>query len=52
MNALLLQAEVRALFERLGVEPAPTTPAAFAATIADDIARWRRLAEQRGIKPE
>jgi tripartite-type tricarboxylate transporter receptor subunit TctC len=52
INALLLQAEVRALFERLGVEPAQTTPAAFAATIADDMARWRRLAEQRGIKPE
>ena len=52
VNALLLQAEVRALFERLGVKPAQTTPAAFAATIADDIARWRRLAEQRGIKPE
>jgi tripartite-type tricarboxylate transporter receptor subunit TctC len=52
INALLLQDEVRALFERLGVEPAQITPAAFAATIADDMTRWRRLAEQRGIKPE
>lgn len=52
VNALLLQAEVRALFERLGVEPVQDSPAAFAATIADDMKRWRQLAEQRGIKAE
>jgi tripartite-type tricarboxylate transporter receptor subunit TctC len=50
VNALLVQPDMRAFFERLGVEPAPTTPAAFAAIIAADVARWRKLAEQRSIK--
>ncbi len=50
VNFLIEQPDMRTLFERLGVEPAPTTPARFAAIIAADVARWRKLAEQRSIR--
>lgn len=50
VNALIEQPDIRALFERLGVTPAPTTPAEFRAIISADVARWRKLAEQRSIR--
>lgn len=35
-----------------GALPAPMTPAQFAAVIATDIPRWRKLAQQQHITPE
>jgi tripartite-type tricarboxylate transporter receptor subunit TctC len=33
-------------------DPAPTTPAQFAAYIREDLARWQKVVKEAGIKPE
>ena len=37
---------------KMGLEAAPTTPEQYAALIADDLAKWKRLVGQIGIKLE
>ena len=37
---------------KMGLEPAPTTPEHYAALIADDLAKWKRLVGKIGIKLE
>ncbi len=37
---------------RMGLEPYPTTPEQYAALIADDLAKWKKLVGQIGIKLE
>jgi tripartite-type tricarboxylate transporter receptor subunit TctC len=37
---------------KMGLEPYPTTPEQYAALIADDLAKWKRLVGQIGIKLE
>jgi len=37
---------------RMGLESMPTTPEQYAALIADDLAKWKRLVGQIGIKLE
>jgi tripartite-type tricarboxylate transporter receptor subunit TctC len=44
--------EVRAQFAMLGVEPAPTSPEAFAALIKSDYARWAALIKATGIRAD
>jgi tripartite-type tricarboxylate transporter receptor subunit TctC len=36
----------------LGSEPAPSTPAQFAAFVKEDYARWSRVVKAVGLKPE
>jgi tripartite-type tricarboxylate transporter receptor subunit TctC len=43
---------IRKRFADDGVEPAGSTPEAFAAVIRDDIAKWHRVVKQAGIKPD
>lgn len=35
-----------------GAEPAPSTPAALAALLRDDAARWARIVRAKGIRPD
>jgi len=34
------------------MEPAATTPVEFAALITSEIAKWAKVAQQSGLKPE
>lgn len=52
LRAILVEPEVVAQLARQGIEPAPVTPAAFAARITADIAKWRRVVQSAGIQPE
>jgi len=44
--------EAAAQFAKLGVDPAPLGPDAFAAYIKTEIAKWARDAQEAGLKPE
>jgi tripartite-type tricarboxylate transporter receptor subunit TctC len=37
---------------KMGLEPYPTTPEQYAALIAEDAAKWKRLVAQIGVKLE
>ncbi len=50
-NALAKPA-FRARLQAVGVDPAPSTPAAFAAFVERDRARWTRLVRDTGIRPD
>jgi tripartite-type tricarboxylate transporter receptor subunit TctC len=50
INEGLRSAEMRAGFEKLGIEPYPTTPAEFAKIIAEDAPRWADAVALTGIK--
>jgi tripartite-type tricarboxylate transporter receptor subunit TctC len=39
-------------YEKFGVEPASSTPASFAATVRDDIARWAPIVKASGFTAE
>jgi tripartite-type tricarboxylate transporter receptor subunit TctC len=49
---ILQTEELRARIESLGGEPVGNTPQEFAAIIHGDIAKWRRLVDQAGIKAD
>ena len=49
VNKLLAKPEIKAQFLREGAETIATTPALFAATIAQDVERWKKLAKQQNI---
>lgn len=44
--------KIKAAFLHEGAQVMPSTPAGFAARIASDIARWKRVAQQQGIAPD
>lgn len=50
--AALNHAEVRPALTNQGLDPAPTTPDAFAAHISGELARWGKLAAEIGLKPQ
>ena len=52
VNKILATPEYKEYLLKEGALPAPTTPAQFAATIASDIPRWKKLAQQQNIKAE
>ena len=47
--AILGSIEVREVLMAQGLEPGPMTPAAFAALIRNELAKWRRVAKTAGI---
>jgi len=51
-NAALRDAEVRASFDRLGIQPLGTTPEAFASRLREDVARFERIAREVNIRVE
>jgi tripartite-type tricarboxylate transporter receptor subunit TctC len=52
INEALRADDVRASFTRLGIEPKITTPAEFAAIIAEDGPKWAEIVRITGIKAE
>ena len=52
VNKVLATQEFKEFLLKEGALPAPATPQQFAATIAADIPRWKKLAQQQNIKPE
>jgi tripartite-type tricarboxylate transporter receptor subunit TctC len=50
MRAALGSAEMQALLARLGAEPAPTTPAQFAALIRSELAKYQKVVEFSGAR--
>lgn len=52
INKVATSAEMKQFFLTEGAEPAPMTPAEFAAVIARDVPRWRTLARQQSITAE
>ena len=52
VNKVLATPEFKDFILKEGALPAPDTPAQFAATIAADIPRWKKLAQQQHIVPE
>jgi tripartite-type tricarboxylate transporter receptor subunit TctC len=49
-TAALARPEVSARIRELGAEPAPSSPAAFAALIRAEIPKWARVIETAGVK--
>jgi tripartite-type tricarboxylate transporter receptor subunit TctC len=49
---VLADAAIRARFESLGAEPLGGTPAALAAMVQEEIARWRGVIEAQRITIE
>src|SRR5262245_60661144 len=52
INEALRSPELEASFARLGIEPKVTTPAEFAAIIAEEAPRWAEIVRLTGIKVE
>jgi tripartite-type tricarboxylate transporter receptor subunit TctC len=52
VNAVLAQADVRERLSASGCDPAPGTPEAFAARVAGDVARWKKLAAEKNIRAD
>jgi tripartite-type tricarboxylate transporter receptor subunit TctC len=52
LAAALEDKAVQDAIRALGYEPAPTTPAQFAATIAADLEKWRKVVREANIKVE
>jgi tripartite-type tricarboxylate transporter receptor subunit TctC len=52
VNKVLATPEFKDFLLKEGAFPAPATPAQFAATIAADIPRWKKLALEQNIVPE
>ena len=51
-NAALTDADVRRRLAQAGVTPSPSTPDEFARYLGQEIARWRKLIREKGIKGE
>jgi tripartite-type tricarboxylate transporter receptor subunit TctC len=52
LNAALADPEVKERFARLGAEPTGGTPAAFAAMVKADTAKWKKIITERKITNE
>jgi tripartite-type tricarboxylate transporter receptor subunit TctC len=52
INRVLADAEVRARMHALGADPSGNSPEAFARFIREDQAKWSKLMQEAGIKPE
>ena len=52
VNRVLADPAIRARFEALGAEPLGGTPAALAAMVQEEIARWRGVIAAQGITIE
>ena len=52
INAALNDEQIKTTMRNAGVEPAPSTPAAFDAYIRAETTKWSRVIRQAGIKLE
>jgi len=51
-NEALADPALKEQLARLGIEPASGTPAQFAALVAQDAAKWKKIIDERGIRNE
>jgi tripartite-type tricarboxylate transporter receptor subunit TctC len=49
---VLASADIREKFAQFSAVPSATTPEQFGQTIRDEIARWQKVAQTAGVKPE
>jgi tripartite-type tricarboxylate transporter receptor subunit TctC len=52
VDATIRSPEIARRFTELGADPQFGTPAEFAAYVADDLAKWARLAKEAGLKAD
>ncbi len=52
VNAIVEQPEVKAQFAKLGIQPAPMSPAEFAKFVRSEIEVYRRIVKQANIQPQ
>jgi tripartite-type tricarboxylate transporter receptor subunit TctC len=52
VDATVRSPDVAAKFTELGADPQFGTPAEFASYVADDLAKWARLAKEAGLKAD
>ncbi len=52
VDATIRSPDIARRFTELGADPQFGTPAEFAAYVADDLAKWARLAKEAGLKAE
>jgi tripartite-type tricarboxylate transporter receptor subunit TctC len=52
LSTILRGAALREQFAKLGAEAVGNAPAAFAAFVREESARWGKIIRDRGIKPE
>jgi tripartite-type tricarboxylate transporter receptor subunit TctC len=52
LTAVLASAEVKDKFAQYSALAAATTPEQFSAYIKEELARWQKVAQQAGVKPE
>jgi tripartite-type tricarboxylate transporter receptor subunit TctC len=52
VNAVLARDDVRARLSGLGCDPAPMSAADFARRVDADVARWKKLAAEKGIRAD
>jgi tripartite-type tricarboxylate transporter receptor subunit TctC len=52
INAFMAKPETQKRFEEIGAIPMRTSPEAFAKLISDEAARWTKVIETAGVKPE
>ena len=52
IDSILREPDVRAQLARQGMNPIGGTPARLATYVKEDLARWKRVVEETGLKPE
>jgi tripartite-type tricarboxylate transporter receptor subunit TctC len=52
MDRILQEPDIRAQLSRLGMIPVGGTPARLETFVKEDLARWKRVVEETGLKPE
>jgi tripartite-type tricarboxylate transporter receptor subunit TctC len=52
INAILQEPDIRTLLARQGMNPIGGTPERLASYVKDDLARWQRVVDEAGIRPE
>lgn len=52
VNQAMDQPDVKTRLATMACDPAPTTPEAFAARVTGDVARWKKLAAEKGIRAD
>jgi tripartite-type tricarboxylate transporter receptor subunit TctC len=52
LGRVLAEPETRARFQKIGMDPAPGTPQDFAQLIKGEMAKWAKVVQAAGIRPE
>jgi tripartite-type tricarboxylate transporter receptor subunit TctC len=52
LNSILKEPDVQALLSKQGMNPIGSTPEQLGTYVKEDLARWKRVVEDAGLKPE